>query len=214
MAEKRLTPELLLTAYAAGIFPMAENRNDPEVYWVDPQRRGVLPLDQFHVSRSLKRSLSRPDYEVKIDSDMPAVLAGCADREETWINGTIFSLMQALFDRDHAHTIEVWRKDELIGGVYGVTLGGAFFGESMFSRATDASKIGLAWLVDHLRRAGFVLFDTQFLTDHLSTLGAVEISRESYRTQLSHALEIPTKFSAIPLEQDRHAVVHRMTQTS
>ena len=214
MADKRLTPELLLTAYASGIFPMAEARDDPEVYWVDPRVRGVLPLDRFHVSRSLTRDLKRDTYQVRMNSDLSAVLDGCADRSETWINGTIRTLVQALSERGFAHTMEVWSDDRLIGGVYGIALGGAFFGESMFSREPNASKIALAWLVDHLRRAGFKLFDTQFITPHLVSLGAEEISREAYRAQLADALEIPTRIDSIPLEADRHALVQRMTQTS
>lgn len=214
MADKRLTPELLLAAYASGIFPMAEARNDPDIYWVDPQLRGVLPLNRFHVSRSLARRLRRDDYQVRMNSDLAAVLDGCADRSETWINGTIRALVQALFDRGFAHTMEVWSEDRLIGGVYGIALGGSFFGESMFSRAPDGSKIALTWLVDHLRRSGFVLFDAQFITPHLASLGAEEIPRGAYRKLLAEALEIPARIDAIPLETDHQAVVQRMTQTS
>ena len=214
MADKRLTPELLLTAYASGVFPMAEARNDPEVYWVDPRVRGILPLDRFHVSRSLARALRRDDYQVQMNADLSAVLDGCADRSETWINATIRALVQALFERGFAHTMEVRSEGRLIGGVYGVALGGAFFGESMFSRQPNASKIALTWLVDHLRRAGFRLFDTQFITPHLTSLGAEEISRDAYRARLSEALEIPARIDSIPLEIDRHALVQRMTQTS
>ena len=214
MADKRLTPELLLAAYASGIFPMAEARNDPDIYWVDPQLRGILPLDRFHISRSLARKLRRDNYQVRMNSDLAAVLDGCADRSETWINGTIRALVLALFDRGFSHTMEVWSEDRLIGGVYGIAVGGAFFGESMFSRAPDGSKIALAWLVDHLRRAGFVLFDAQFITPHLASLGAEEIPRDAYRKLLAEALEIPARIDAIPLETDRQAVVQRMTQTS
>ncbi len=214
MADKRLTPELMLTAYASGIFPMAEARDDPDIYWVDPRTRGVLPLDRLHVSRSLARRLRRDNYEVRMNSDLMAVLAGCADRPETWINGTIGALVQALFERGFAHTMEVWSDDRLIGGVYGIALGGAFFGESMFSRERDGSKIALVWLVDHLSRAGFSLFDTQFVTPHLTRLGAEEISRDAYRVRLSQALEIPARINAVPLESDRQALVQRMTQTS
>jgi leucyl/phenylalanyl-tRNA--protein transferase len=214
MADKRLTPELLLAAYASGIFPMAAARNDPDIYWVDPQLRGVLPLNRFHVSRSLARRLRRDNYQVRMNSDLAAVLDGCADRSETWINGTIRALVQALFDRGFAHTMEVWSEDRLIGGVYGIALGGSFFGESMFSRAPDGSKIALTWLVDHLHRAGFVLFDAQFITPHLASLGAEEIPRGAYRKLLAEALEIPARIDAIPLETDHQAVVQRMTQTS
>ncbi len=214
MADKRLTPELLLAAYASGIFPMAEARNDPDIFWVDPRFRSLLPLDEFHVSRSLARRLRRNNYQVRMNSDLTAVLDGCADRSETWINQTIRALVQALFDRGFAHTMEIWAEDRLIGGVYGIALGGAFFGESMFSREPDGSKIALAWLVDHLRRGGFTLFDTQFITPHLASLGAVEISRDAYREQLAEALEIPARIDAIPLETDRQALVQRITQTS
>jgi leucyl/phenylalanyl-tRNA--protein transferase len=149
-----------------------------------------------------------------MNSDLAAVLDGCADRSETWINQTIRTLVQALFDRGFAHTMEIWTEDRLIGGVYGIALGGAFFGESMFSREPDGSKIALTWLVDHLRRADFVLFDTQFITPHLASLGAEEILRDAYREQLAEALEIPARIDAIHLETDRQALVQRMTQTS
>lgn len=214
MADKRLTPELLLTAYASGIFPMAEARDDPDVYWVDPRVRGVLPLDGFHVSRSLARRLRRDDYVVRMDTDISAVLDACADRPDTWINGTIRALVTALFERGFAHTTEVWADNRLIGGVYGIALGGAFFGESMFSRERDGSKIALTWLVDHLHRVGFTLFDTQFMTPHLGSLGALEIARDDYRERLAEALETPARINAISLETDRQALVQRMTQTS
>ncbi len=214
MADKRLTPELLLTAYASGIFPMAEARDDPSVYWVDPRSRGILPLDGFHVSRSMAKRLKRNDYTVRMNHDLSGVLDGCAARSETWINGTIRSLTRALFDRGYAHTMEVWAKDEMIGGVYGIALGGAFFGESMFSNDRDGSKIALTWLVDHLRRAKFALFDTQFITPHLTSLGAIEVPRDAYRALLNEAQNIPTRIDAVPLESDRQALVQRMTQTS
>ncbi|MGI3163129.1 leucyl/phenylalanyl-tRNA--protein transferase [Pseudooceanicola sp. 200-1SW] len=193
-----ITPELLLQAYASGIFPMAEGRDDPELFWVDPRRRGLFPLDGFHISRSLRRALRRPDHQVSFDRDFLGVLEGCADRPETWINAEITRLYDALFDRGFAHSVEVWdTQGALIGGVYGVTLGGAFFGESMFSRRTDASKIALAWLVDRLNLAGFALFDTQFLTHHLASLGAIEVPRAVYHAQLSEALLQEADFSAV-----------------
>ncbi len=209
-----ITPETLLRAYAAGIFPMAETAESDEIFWVDPRRRGVFPLEAFHISKSLARSIRRQDYEVTLDRDFEGVVRACADREETWINGTIFSLYMALFRRGNAHSIEVWRDGALIGGVYGVTLGGAFFGESMFSRATGGSKIALAYLVAHLSRCGFALFDTQFLTPHLASLGAVEISRRAYHQKLQAALEKQAdfrKFAAAPRAQD---ILQRRTQTS
>ncbi|KAA9005640.1 leucyl/phenylalanyl-tRNA--protein transferase [Histidinibacterium aquaticum] len=211
-----LTPDLLLTAYATGIFPMAERRGDPEIFWVDPRLRGVMPLDGFHVSRSLARRLRKGRFKVTVDKDFAGVVQGCADRDETWINDTIFSLYDALFRSGHAHSVEVWSEDKsrLIGGVYGVALGAAFFGESMFSRETDASKIALAFLVDRLRVGGFKLLDTQFLTPHLASLGGIEISRRSYRRQLAEAMRQSADFhrqGRVPPAQD---VVQRSGQTS
>ena len=214
MSGRYLTPELLLSGYASGIFPMAEGRNSSEVYWVDPRNRGIMPLDGFHMSRSLAKRIRRQDYHVAINTDLDQVLDGCADRDETWINGTIRDLTRALFDAGHAHTFEIWRENRIIGGVYGITLGGAFFGESMFSRDTDGSKIALAWLVDHLNRNGFALFDTQFITPHLTSLGALEIPRADYRARLGKALDGPASFNSVALETDPQAVVQRITQTS
>ena len=209
-----LTPDLLLQAYAAGIFPMAESRNDPELFWVDPKERGVLPLDGFHVSRSLRRLLRRGRYNVRLDTDFEAVLDGCADRAETWINTTIRDLMLFLFERGQAHAFCVYDEKQLVGGVYGLTLGGAYFGESMFSKARDASKVALAYAVDHLSRCGFTLFDTQFLTDHLQSLGAVEIPRHRYHTLLAKALQQRADINKFEIEQDPQAVLQRITQTS
>lgn len=211
-----ISPDLLLHAYAAGVFPMAETRSDPDLFWVDPRRRGVIPLDGFHISRSLARAIRRGDYRVSIDRDFAGVVDGCADREETWISERIRTLYMSLFDLNRAHSLEVWDESGtyLIGGVYGVTLGRAFFGESMFSRRRDASKIALAWLVDHLRRCGFTLFDTQFLTPHLASLGGVEIPRGEYRARLAEALEGDADFNGHDLSGDGHSVLQRMTQTS
>ncbi len=183
-----VTPDLLMRAYGMGVFPMSENRDDPDIFWVDPIRRGIFPLDSFHISRSLAKRIRRGGYTVSLNADFEGVLDGCADREETWINAQIRALYMALYARGEAHSLEVWDRDELIGGVYGVTLGGAFFGESMFSRKTDASKIALAFLIEHLRRCGFTLFDTQFVTDHLISLGAIEIPRADYHKMLTWAL--------------------------
>ena len=212
----QLTPEIILRAYTAGIFPMAESRDDQDLFWVDPRRRGVIPLDGFHISRSLARAIRRGDYRVSIDRDFAGVVDGCADREETWISERIRTLYMSLFDLNRAHSLEVWDESwtHLIGGVYGVTLGRAFFGESMFSRRRDASKIALAWLVDHLRRCGFTLFDTQFLTPHLASLGGVEIPRAEYRARLAEALEGDADFNGHDLSGDGHSVLQRMTQTS
>ncbi len=203
-----------MAAYAAGVFPMAETRNDPEVFWVDPQERGVLPLDGFHMSRSLARRMRRGGYTARLDDPFEAVLDGCANRDETWINGTIRGLMSELFALGHAHAFSVWQGDRIVGGMYGLALGGAFFGESMFSTDTDGSKMALAWAVDHLRRSGFVLFDTQFITPHLASLGAVEIPRAQYRAQLARAIEVRADIHRFALETDPQAVVQRMTQTS
>ncbi|EAR51612.1 possible leucyl/phenylalanyl-tRNA--protein transferase [Oceanicola granulosus HTCC2516] len=210
-----LTADMLLTAYATGIFPMAETRADPEIFWVDPRFRGVFPLDGFHVSRSLARRMRRGGYRVSIDTAFPAVVQACADREETWINDTIYELYEALFESGHAHSLEVWSDDgALVGGVYGVALGAAFFGESMFSRATDGSKIALAYLIDRLRSGGFTLFDTQFLTPHLASLGAIEIPRAEYRTRLARALGRPADFDAASPLPPAQEVIQRSTQTS
>lgn len=190
-----LTPEILLRGYAMGVFPMAEGRDTTEIHWVDPRWRGVFPLDGFHTSRSLARRIARADYQVTVDQDFAAVLAGCADRPETWINAEIHALYLALHRQGHAHSLEVWQDGSLIGGVYGVVSGAAFFGESMFSRRTDASKLALAWLVHRLRAGGFQLFDTQFLTPHLASLGAVEIPRLTYRRALAAALTQTADFA-------------------
>jgi leucyl/phenylalanyl-tRNA--protein transferase len=180
-----LTPELLLHAYSNGIFPMSEGRDTDEVFWVDPRKRGVFPLDGFRISR-----------------------------EETWINGPITRLYAALADAGFAHSVEVWDEQRLVGGVYGVTIGAAFFGESMFSTRTNASKIALAYLIDKLRSSGFVLFDTQFITDHLSSLGAIEIPRGTYRRYLAEAIEIEADFDTNAAVSTPDQLLQRMTQTS
>lgn len=184
----KLTADLLLRAYAAGVFPMAESREDSEIHWVDPQRRGIIPLDRFHVSRSLARHIRRARPRVTVDRDFAGVVRACGDRAETWINAEIFAAYLSLHEKGHAHSLEVWDSDRLIGGVYGVVLGAAFFGESMFSRQTNGSKTALTYLVHRLRAGGFRLFDTQFLTPHLASLGALEIPRRVYRAQLAEAI--------------------------
>ena len=208
-----LSPELLLHGYSIGVFPMAEHREDSEVFWVDPKRRGVMPLDGFHISRSLARRMRQGGFRVSIDMDFEGVVQGCADRPETWINEEISRNYSDMHENGHAHSLEIWENETLIGGVYGVILGAAFFGESMFSRRTDASKIALAYLVDHLNLAGFTLFDTQFLTDHLASLGGIEVTRAEYHRQLERAINTPASFGAppIPSAQD---VIQRNTQTS
>ncbi len=183
-----ISADTLLRAYAMGIFPMAQSRDDPAIHWVDPRLRGVMPLDRFHASRSLRRRMVHGDHTIRINTNFAGVVAGCADRAETWINAQISDLYAALHRSGHAHSLEVWAADTLVGGVYGVTLGAAFFGESMFSRRTDASKLALAALVHRLRAGGYTLFDTQFLTPHLASLGGVEITRSQYQRHLSKAL--------------------------
>ena len=184
----RLDPRLLLQGYATGIFPMADSRNADELFWVEPRNRAIIPLDGFHVSRSLRRTLRSGRFAVTRDRDFAGVIAACADREETWINDELERAMIALHRSGHAHSIEVWHDEELVGGLYGVKLGRAFFGESMFSRRTDASKVALAWLVARLKAGNFSLLDCQFMTEHLASLGAVTIPRETYVALLSAAL--------------------------
>ncbi len=208
-----LSPELLLHGYSIGIFPMAEHRDDPELFWVDPKFRGVFPLDGFHISRSLARRIRTCGFSVSINRDFASVVDGCADRSDTWINPELRRLYQELHRTGRAHSLEVWDGASLIGGVYGVVLGAAFFGESMFSRRTDASKIALAYLVDRLRQTGFTLFDTQFLTAHLASLGAIEIPRAVYHSELKQALDLKADFTA-DLQQTPQGVIQRITQTS
>ena len=183
-----ITPDLLLRAYAMGIFPMSDGRDDPDIHWVDPRLRGILPLDGFHLSRSLAKRIRSGRFRVSVDTAFDAVVAACADRGETWISQRIQTLYLQLHAQGFAHSVEVWQDDRLVGGVYGVTLGAAFFGESMFSRVTDASKLALAHTVHRLRAGGFRLFDTQFLTPHLASLGGREITRAEYHRLLAGAL--------------------------
>src|SRR3954454_2104018 len=184
----RLDPRLLLQGYATGIFPMADSREADELFWVEPRNRAIIPLDRFHLSRSLRRTLRSGKFMVTADRDFAGVIAACADRDETWINEELERAMLALHGSGHAHSIEVWRGPDLVGGLYGVKLGRAFFGESMFSRAPDASKVTLAWLVARLKAGNFTLLDCQFMTEHLASLGAVSVPRETYVALLSAAL--------------------------
>ena len=209
-----ITPETLLRAYAAGIFPMAEGRNDPAIHWVDPRLRGVFPLHNFHISRSLNRAIAKENYTIRINSAFSQVVAACADRADTWISGPIRDLYQSLHHAGFAHSLEVWRGEVLIGGVYGVSLRAAYFGESMFSRATDASKIALAYLTHRLIAGGYQLFDTQFLTPHLQSLGAIEIPRADYHLQLTSALHSNAQFDPPGYSATAAGVLHRSTQTS
>ena len=212
-----LSPDLLLRAYAAGLFPMAESAEDPDLFWIDPDPRGVLPLDRFHLPRRLRRTLRAGPYEIRVDTAFEAVMRGCAEpteiRPKTWINDEILRLYGALFDQGYAHSVEAWREGELVGGLYGVALRGVFFGESMFSRATDASKVALVHLVARLVKGGFRLLDTQFVTEHLRRFGAVEISRADYHRQLERALGIEAYF-AEGLADDPVSVLQSSTVTS
>lgn len=191
-----VTPSLLLRAYACGIFPMADSADDPTLYWVEPEMRGIIPLDAFHVPRRLARTVRADSFEIRIDTDFDTVVAACAEprpgRRATWINMPIRRLYGALFRAGHVHTVEAWREGRLVGGLYGVSIHAAFFGESMFSRpdlgGTDASKVCLVALVEHLRARGYTLLDTQFVNDHLAQFGCVAISREEYLRRLDEAL--------------------------
>lgn len=209
-----VTPTLLLRAYAAGVFPMADSAETDEIFWVEPRMRGILPLDQFHLSRSFRKRLQRGGFHVTIDEAFATVVQGCANRPETWINRPIHNLYCSLHKLGHAHSIEVWADDRLIGGLYGVRLGGAFFGESMFSRAPDGSKIALAYLVARLRAGGFALLDTQFTTTHLERLGARTVPKEIYQTLLSEALRLQGDFWALSPAASPASVAQLITQTS
>ena len=188
----QLTAQILLQAYASGIFPMAEAADDPELFWVDPKRRGILPLDAFHVPRRLRRVIRRGVFEVRCDTAFEPVMRGCAEASEmrptTWINEEIVRLYTELFERGAAHSVECWCGEDLVGGLYGISLGAAFFGESMFSRVTDASKVALVHLAARLAEGGYRLLDTQFLTTHLAQFGGIEISRARYHRLLADAL--------------------------
>jgi leucyl/phenylalanyl-tRNA--protein transferase len=210
----QITPALLLQAYASGVFPMAEAAESDELFWVDPQRRGVLPLDGLHVSRRLARSFLCGDFEVHVDRDFAGVLGACADRPETWINAPIRRLYGELHRMGYAHSVEVWRDGALAGGLYGVALGAAFFGESMFSRARDSSKLALIALVARLNYGGFRLLDTQFVTPHLARLGAIEIGRAAYHQRLQAAVSRPADFLALPPCASLQSLLQLSTQTS
>ena len=197
----RLTPEILLAAYAGGVFPMAEASDDPELFWVDPRRRGILPLEAFHVPRRLRRVVRHGGFEIRCDTAFEEVIRGCAEatekRPNTWINDEIVRLYAALFARGAAHSVEAWLDGNLVGGLYGVSLGAAFFGESMFSRVTDASKVALVHLAARLRLGGYRLLDTQFLTAHLARFGGIEISRARYHRLLAEALGYRASFPVV-----------------
>ena len=197
-----ITPQVLLKAYACGIFPMAESAEDPNLFWIEPEHRGVLPLDTFHVPKRLRRTVRQDVYEVRIDTDFQQVIDGCAepqdDRSKTWINSEIRRLYGALFDMGYCHTVEVWRDGWLVGGLYGVSLGAAFFGESMFSRERDASKIALVHLLARLLTGNYTLLDTQFVTGHLAQFGTREVPKARYDRMLETALQRNADFLAMP----------------
>ncbi|WP_284179010.1 leucyl/phenylalanyl-tRNA--protein transferase [Rhabdaerophilum sp. SD176] len=203
-----ITPDILLRAYAAGIFPMAESAEDPGLHWIEPQKRGILPLDRFHVGSRLMRLVRQARYRVVVDRDFAAVIEACAaPRQEegaTWINRPIRRLYGALFEQGFCHTVEVYDGEALVGGLYGIALGSAFFGESMFHRARDCSKIALVHLVARLRAGGFTLLDTQFVTSHLQQFGATEIPRKAYRALLDAALDRQGDFHVWPAEGPGH----------
>ena len=211
---KYLSPEVLLFAYQQGLFPMAEGRNAKQIQWIQPEKRGIFQLGNFHISKSLRRVILKKDYSITINSCFPKVMEKCADRSETWINDDIYNCYCKLHEDGFAHSVEVWRNSHLIGGVYGVTIGAAFFGESMFSEAANGSKIALAYLHDRLLKAGFLLFDTQFLTEHLASLGAIEISQAQYLVKLEKALNKNAIFLDINYSSDVETIAHRRTQTS
>jgi leucyl/phenylalanyl-tRNA--protein transferase len=209
-----LTPAVVLAAYSVGVFPMADSASAEDVFWVDPRKRGILPLPGFHLPRSLRKRILKGGYEVRIDHDFAAVVDACAARDETWINDTIRELYLGLHHSNHAHSVEVWIDGVLAGGLYGVRLGGAFFGESMFSHARDASKIALAYLVARLKAGGFTLLDTQFTTPHLERLGAHNVPKAHYLELLDRATVKQADFYSLATGASPGEVVQLITQTS
>jgi leucyl/phenylalanyl-tRNA---protein transferase len=213
-----LTPEILLNAYTHGIFPMAESQDDPEIFWVDPEKRGIFPLDNLHLSRSLRKQIKQDPFKITIDTCFRRVMKACAasapDRDNTWINRTILDLYTELHLEGNAHSVEVWQEDDLVGGLYGVSFGAVFCGESMFSHADNSSKIALAYLVARLRVGGYKLLDTQFITEHLATLGAIEISREEYHRRLADAETAKADFYSLAADVSGADILQSITQTS
>ncbi|MGH1418501.1 MAG: leucyl/phenylalanyl-tRNA--protein transferase [Hyphomicrobiaceae bacterium] len=211
-----ITPQVLLKAYSCGIFPMAEHADDPALYWIEPQDRGILPLNSFHVPKRLLRTVRKTPWDIKVDNNFDGVIDGCAkikpDRKSTWINNRIRTLYRELFKLGYCHTVEVWDADELIGGLYGVALGGAFFGESMFSTQRDASKIALVHLCARLIEGGFTLLDTQFVTDHLRQFGTVEVNRETFQELLEDALREDADFKRLPVDTSAERVADLVAQ--
>lgn len=215
---KQLTPEIVLSAYASGVFPMAESADTPTLFWVDPERRGILPLRGFHIPKRLARTVRSDHFDVWVNRAFHEVVRGCAEptpeRPSTWINEEIFRLFVDLYERGAAHSVECWRGDRLVGGLYGVSLGGAFFGESMFSRERDASKVALVHLVGRMIAGGYSLLDTQFVTTHLSGFGAIEVPRTVYHRLLGQALSIQGNFRKLPVHIPGAMALQSITQTS
>jgi leucyl/phenylalanyl-tRNA--protein transferase len=213
-----ITPQVLLKAYAVGIFPMAESADDPGLYWIEPEARGIIPMEGFHLPQRLRRTVASGRFEIRVDHDFAAVIDGCAgaaiERPKTWINGRIRKLYGELFDRGSCHTVEAWRDRRLVGGLYGIVLGGAFFGESMFSRERDASKVALVHLVARLKVGGFCLLDTQFTTPHLKQFGAIDIDRRIYQELLDEALAERADFYRLPGGATSDVVLQSVSQTS
>lgn len=214
-----ITPEVILKAYCLGLFPMAESRDDPYLHWIDPDWRGILPFENFHIPRSLRKTIRQGRFQVRCNTDFRSVIKACArptpKRQDTWINTTIADLFTDLFEMGYAHSVESWNGPDLVGGLYGVAIGGVFFGESMFSRQDDASKVAFVDLVARLQKSGFLLLDTQFTNAHLLRFGAIEIPRERYKRILQRALEQPCQFFTGELSSEElEAFLQSRTQTS
>lgn len=214
----QITPDILLEAYRQGIFPMAETRDAEDIFWVEPKDRGIIPLNHFKISHSLARTIRQGKFRVSFDTSFEKVMRLCgskiAGRDETWINDEIITLYTALFEQGFAHSIEVWHRGKLVGGLYGLAIGGAFFGESKFHLERDASKVALAYTVARLRAGGFTLFDIQFLTEHLSQFGALEIAKEAYKKRLDAALGVIADFNQLPEDAGGELVLQSIAQTS
>jgi leucyl/phenylalanyl-tRNA--protein transferase len=218
MSQRTLTPDILLRAYRSGVFPMAESRHRPRLYWVDPEWRGIVPLEKFHVPRRLRKTVRRGPYAIRVDAAFVATIEACAEpragSRDTWITDEIVRAYAELNALGFAHSVEAWLDDKLVGGLYGVSIGGAFFGESMFSRATDASKVALVHLVARLVAGGYRLLDSQFITEHLQQFGTVEVSRAEYRRRLAEAVQAPAAFPREFSAEALDAYLQSTTQTS
>ena len=216
--QKNLSADLLIRAYAAGIFPMSDSYDDPNIFWVNPEKRGVLPLNSYHLPRKLKKLVRKKPFKITFNKAFEDVIDLCSEpfsgRETTWINRPIRNAVIALYRKGFAHSVECWENENLVGGLYGMSLGGAFFGESMFSDVSNGSKIALAYLHDRLLKVGFLLFDTQFLTEHLASLGAIEITQDQYLIKLEKALNKNATFADINYSVDVESIAQRSTQTS